>query len=67
MGFLLSVPEEVILDRMGPFGTAPCLFFLFFFPAAPKLAFKGVFPRSVVYSEHVIRLKEKGAVVARWF
>lgn len=38
-----------------------------FFSAAPKLAFKGVFPRSVVYSEHVIRLKEKGAVVARWF
>lgn len=61
MGFFLSVPEEVILDGMGPFGTAP------FFSAAPKLAFKGVFPRSVVYSKHVIRLKEKGAVVARWF
>jgi len=28
MGFILSVPEIIILDRMGPAGTAPCFFLL---------------------------------------
>lgn len=28
VGFLLSVPEKIILDRMGLFGTGPCFFLL---------------------------------------
>lgn len=37
------------------------------FSAAPKLACKGVFPCSVLCSECLIRLQEKGAEVARCF